>query len=70
MIKYTVASATIVLNMEENRMLATPEHAKKMIVPNAEKSDTTCRERLAPVTTRELNNSPNTTEIVCGETCR
>jgi hypothetical protein len=52
MIKYTVASDTMVLSMEENWIPAAPEHAKKTIMPNAEMSDMTCRERLA-VATRE-----------------
>jgi hypothetical protein len=65
MIKYTVASAMMVLSIEENRILMTPEHAKKAIITNAEMSDMTHREWLA-VTTGELNNSPNATPIAYG----
>jgi len=62
--KYTVASATMVLNKQGNRRTVVLEYAKKITVQNAEVSDTAHRERLA-VETRELNNSPNTTEIAC-----
>ena len=63
--KYTVASVTMVLNKEENRRTAALEYAKRAIVLNAEASNTTHHERPA-VVTRELDNSPNTTEIACG----
>jgi hypothetical protein len=66
MIKYTVASAKMVLSIEENRIPMAPEHAKKTIIPNAEMSDMTRRERLA-VATGELNNSPNATAIAYGD---
>jgi hypothetical protein len=65
MIKYTVASATMVFSMEENRIFRTPEHAKKTMVQNAEMSDMTRPERLG-VAMGELNNSPNTTAIAYG----
>ena len=39
MIKYIVASATTVLNREENRITTALEYATQMIVQNAETSD-------------------------------
>jgi len=42
--KYTVASAKMVLNKEENRRIPALEYAKKTRVPNAETSNTTHRE--------------------------
>lgn len=53
MIKYTVASVTMVLTREENRKNSTPEYAKKTTALNAETSDTTLRERLAVATRAE-----------------
>ena len=38
MIKYTVASATIVFNIIENRRFAAPEYANQRIRTNAERS--------------------------------
>jgi len=64
MIKCTVASARMVLNMEENRTFTAPKLAEKIIMLNAEMSDMAHRERLT-VATSKLNNPPNTTEIAC-----
>ena len=46
-IKYTVASATMVLNKVGNRRLAALEYANQRIRRNAERSDTASRELLA-----------------------
>jgi len=59
----------IVLNKDGNRKVTRLEYAKNIIVPNAEASDTTDRERLA-VMTNELDNSRNTIEIACGASSR
>jgi len=53
MIKYTVASVTMVPAREENRKNPTLEYAKKTTVPNAETSDKALREKLAVATRAE-----------------
>ena len=50
MMKYTVASVTTFLNKKDNRKVATLEYANQIIIPNAETSDVTHRERLTAVT--------------------
>jgi hypothetical protein len=52
MIKYDVASATMVLNKSDNRKAAPPAYANQRIRRNAEMSDTISRERLAMVTNK------------------
>ena len=66
--KYTVASATTVLNKEGKRMTTALEYATQIIKENAETSDTACRKRLAAAT-GEPNNSPNTAPIACADIC-
>jgi hypothetical protein len=64
MIKYAVASATMVLNREESRTVTTLEYATQIIMQNIETSDTALRERLGAAT-KEQSSSPSTRPITC-----
>lgn len=62
MTKYVVASATMVLNKEENLKILEPQYVNRMIMQNAEMSDTTRCERHVAAT-MEHDNAPNAAPI-------
>lgn len=69
MIKYDVASITMVFNKEEGWMVTALEYANHIIMENADTSDTTRHEQLK-IARRGLNNSLNPTATACGMICR
>ena len=65
MTKYVVASATMVLNKEENLKIVIPGCVNRMIMQNAEMSDATRCERQVAATMGH-DNAPNAAPIANG----